>query len=200
MDQPLISPNPYHTAVKGGVDQRTITALAQDPTGISLINKYFENLVFYKVEEKDGFGLYVVRVADQLIASGGSRYIIAFVPLQLSIAIKAKLHELPWQNLQLRNLKQSYRIPAQRWVIPQGLGWLKFHAIDRCSTHTTYRSDQVPFELLLLHDEKKKGNNKLQYYNTVHLPAGLDSYGCVLHYIGKEHPLAVTVNDGYQLL
>lgn len=194
----LVSPNPYHQGMKNGIDQRTIQALVDDPTGITIINKYFENLLFFKVEEKDGFAVYMARIADQLI-SDGSKYVIAFVPLHLAVKVQAHLNELAWQNLQTRTVKQSYRIPAQRWSIPQGVPFLRFNLVSRHDTHTLYKSEQVPFELLMMHNEKKK--TKFQYYPTIHLPAGLVSYGCVLHYIGDKHPLNVAViNDDFQLL
>lgn len=188
-------------------DQRLAQALIEDPTGISLINKYFESLLFYKVEEKDGFAVYVARIADQLLKDG-SKYVLAFVPLHLGIATRARLSELAWQNLQTRTIAHSYRVPPQRWVIPSGVPYLKFTLVSRSATHSTYEGAQVPFEMLLMHDEKKK--SKLQYYPTVYLPAMFDSYGCVLHYVGTEHPLGVVippdtcpnlnVDDNFQLL
>lgn len=195
---PLVSANPYHQGVKNGVDQRTIQALVDDPTGITIVNKYFEGLVFSKVEEKDGFAVYMARIADQLI-SDGSKYVVAFVPLHLAVKVQAKLSELAWQNLQTRTVKQSYRIPPQRWVVPQGVPFLRFTLVSRTSTHTLYKSDQIPFELLMMHNEKKK--TLYQYYPTIHLPAGLDSYGCVLHYVGDKHPLSVAIiNDDFQVI
>lgn len=198
MDRPLISPNPYHNGMKNGVDQRTVQALSDDPTGITIINKYFENLVFFKVEEKDEFAIYMAKIHAQLITDG-SKYVVALVPLHLAVKVQAHLNELAWKNLQTRTLKQSYRIPAQRWIIPQGVPFLKFTMTQRTDTHTSYRSEQVPFELLMIHNEKKK--TRYQYYPTIHLPAGLDSYGCVIHYIGDKHPLSVTVvNDDFQVI
>lgn len=185
-------------AFKSGVDQRTAQALAEDPTGITIINKYFENLEFFKVEEKDGFAVYMARIHDQLITDG-SKYVVAFVPIQLGIKTRAKLSELAWQNLQTRTIRQSYRIPAQIWNIPQGVPFLKFELKERTEGYSKYTSQQAPFELMMIHNEKKK--TKYQYYPTIYLPAGLDSYGCVIHYVGDKHPLSMTVvNDDFQLL
>jgi hypothetical protein len=149
---------------------------------MDLINKYLETLQFTRVEDKQGYAIYGAGTAG-MFGAGNQRYILLFVPSHLAVANHARASDLPWQNLQTRNLKDSYRLKKQSWNPPQSLPNPQFQVIERKNKHSTYVGpSNFPFEVLLLHDPKKK--TKYQYNNHLSLYGVLESFNSVLNYIG----------------
>ena len=150
---------------------------------MDLLNKYLETLQFTRVEDKQGYAIYGAGITG-MFGAGKQRYILLFVPSHLAITDRARASELPWQNLQTRNLQYSYRLKKQSWNPPQTLPNPRFSVMERKDKHSTYLGPpDFPFEVLLLHDPKKK--TKYQYHNNLSLYGILESFNSVFNYIGE---------------
>ena len=158
---------------------------------IDLVNVYFGKLVFSKVEQKENYIIYAAAISSAY-ADGKKQYVLAFVPMHLAILKKAYLSELPWINLQTRMIQSGYKLQAQRWDLEKGLPDPFFRIVERTQTYSKYlpESDGMPFEMLLIHDPKKK--SKFQYYNRMSLLGAFNTFGCVLNYVALESPMTWT--------
>jgi hypothetical protein len=150
---------------------------------MELLSKYLETLQFTRVEDKQGYAIYGAGIAG-MFGAGKQRYILLFVPSHLATTNQARASELPWQNLQTRNLHYSYRLKKQSWNPPQELPNPQFRVMERKDKNSTYLGPpDFPFEVLLLHDPKKK--TKYQYNNNLSLYGVLESFNSVFNYIGE---------------
>lgn len=157
----------------------------QNQNYVDLINYYFNKLVFVKSDQKENYIIYAALISASY-ADGKKQYILAFVPVHLAILNKAYLYELPWINLQTRLLKSYHKLVPQKWDIPSDVSKIFFATVERDVTHSKYRSeDNLPIEILLLNDTKKK--TKFQYWNRMTLLACLTSFQCVLN-IERQFP------------
>jgi hypothetical protein len=161
-----------------------------DIYGISVINEYFNKLIFQKIDQRENYSIYGAQVVSSY-GDGRKQYVLAFVPVHLSILQKAYLRELPWHNLQTRMLKHGYRLVPQKWEVVPNLPNLFFQIQERTENYSRYTSEQnLPLELLLMHDPRKK--TKYQYYNRMSLLGALNTFQCVLNYIGTDSPIIYT--------
>nr|QBK86539.1 MAG: uncharacterized protein LCMAC102_03340 [Marseillevirus LCMAC102] len=156
---------------------------------MEIFNKYFENLVFTRVEEKEGFVIYGAGIAA-MFGAGVQRYILLFIPSRLAFKNQAKISELSWQNLQTRSLTYSYKLKAQPWNIDRDGPDILLNVIDRTKNYSAYKGNDFPFEILLLHDPKKK--TPYQHYSKITLSAAVETFNAVFNYIGKSPPLLYT--------
>lgn len=178
-----------------------------------LINDYFGKLVFVKVEQKESFIIYGACVSSSY-ADGKRQYVLAFVPVHLAIKNQAYLNELAWQNLQTRLISTGNalykKLISQKWDYNNKHN-LFFKLKQRTDTYSQYVSEEgYPYELLLIHDSKKK--TKYQYYDRTNLYASLNTFACVLNYVGNISPLNFTsllegserfgndINDSFELI
>jgi len=166
---------------------------------MDLVNKYLEALQFTRVEDKQGYAIYGAGIAG-MFGAGNQRYILLFVPFHLAVTNRARASDLPWQNLQTRNLQYSYRLKKQPWNPPQSLPNPQFQVTERKNKHSSYVGPPgFPFEVLLLHDPKKK--TKFQYNNHLSLYGVLESFNSVLNYTGAPPvPQNYQSNPSYQPL
>lgn len=146
---------------------------------MDIINKYFANIVFFKVEPKEGFAIYAAAVRSAF-GDGKKNYVLALVPEQVAIISKGYLYELQWQNLQTRLLTHGYNIPIQHWEIPRNLPLPMFALLERRETFSKYVSEEPShsLEMILLHDQKKRST--YQYHNRVNIVAALSTFRCVI--------------------
>jgi len=163
---------------------------------MDILNKYFEKLRFTRVDEKQTptgqrFAVYGAGI-EGLFGDGRARYVLLFVPAHLAIKTQAHIHELPWETLQTRSLHYSYRLKGQPWH-PRNLPDPTLVITRREKTHSTYYGPQnFPFEVLLLHDSRKKTH--LQYYDKMRVSAALETFASVFVYRGQVSPMEYT-ND-----
>jgi hypothetical protein len=156
------------------------------------INEFFETLVFKYIEEKQGYGVYGAGIAS-LIGGDMQKVVLAFVPKHLAVKQQARLASLPWKNVQLRTVPlQSYNLRPQAWVFPHGMSNFSIRVRDRSDRYTTYVPEittemDFPFDVLLIHDPRKKSN--LQYPNTTTFHWAADQFKTVLNYVGPDHPI-----------
>jgi hypothetical protein len=148
---------------------------------MEVINSYFKDLIFTRVDEKQGFIVYGAGLASGL-AGGIIRYVLLFVPKHYATKNQAHISELKWQNIQTRELPYSYRLKRQVWVIPRGSDDILLHIKDRTKTHSEFYAEGLPFEILLLHNPKKK--TLLQYHDKITLTAAIETFNMVCSYTG----------------
>lgn len=168
---------------------------------MEVINKYFESLVFTKLEEKrseegQAFFLYGAKVHGRF-EDGTSRYVFLLVPSHLSIKSKAKIHELPWENLQTRRLKVDYKLITQSWRPERGIEDVLLYVQRREKRYSVYAgSPSFPFEILLIHDPKKK--TVYQFFNKMALSSVLDTFSSSIKYTGQIPSMNFTQqNQGF---
>jgi len=142
------------------------------------LNDYFDSLVFEYVGEKQNYAMYCASIASQL-AGNVQRFVIAFVPKHLGIQSKARLSELSWKNLQMRLCpKYTYNVPTQRWVAPDIDGPM-LNVINRNQKYTTYQAEGFPYEVLMLHSNKKK--SIYQYPNRMNIHWAIDQFSTIFN-------------------
>lgn len=163
---------------------------------MSVFDSYFDNLVFTLVEKKEGFGVYVAQLNSGL-AGGLNQYVILFVPEYLSIKERGRIHSLPWQNLQTREITWNYRLPKQKWRLDSGFPDVQLYVQQRTKEFTKYgvseANDSFPYEIQLLHNPKKK--TIYQYHNKMLLSAAVSTFQCVVSYIGDDMSSPEPVED-----
>jgi len=166
---------------------------------MEIINKYFEGLIFTRIDEKqlatgERFAVYGAGISGML-GGGNQRYVLLFVPAHLAIKSKCRIYELPWQNLQTRCLKYGYKLHQQTWKPNRNLIDPILYVFKREKTHSTYLGPQdFPFEVLLLHDNRKKTN--FQYGNRINLSATFETFSSVFNYKGPVSPMEYTSDPG----
>lgn len=164
---------------------------------MDLLNEYIKTLIFTRVDDKQGYAIYGAGIAG-MFGGGKQRYILLFVPIHLATTNQARASDLPWQNLQTRNLTYSYRLKKQSWNPPQELPNPQFQVTERNNKYSIYHGPEgFPFEVLLLHDPKKK--TKYQYHNHLSLYGVLETFNSVVNYIGEpQTPIGHQNQPTYQ--
>lgn len=149
---------------------------------MDLLNSYFKNLVFTKIEKKENFVIYGAGIACGL-GGGKKRYVLLFVPEYLANKNKARIYELKWQNLQTRELSYSYNLRPQPWSLPRDVEDVVLEVKHRSQKSSTYQAygGNFPFEILLLHDPKKK--TIYQYRNKLTLTAAIEMFNSIFNYV-----------------
>jgi hypothetical protein len=147
---------------------------------MNIINLYFGNILFSKVEQKENFTIYAASLTSSF-GDGKKQYALAFVPTHMAILDKGFLRDFHWQNIQTRYLTNGYKIRSQRWDLPRNLPTPMFNVKDRTKTYTKYMCEDYPMEMVLLHDPKKKSN--FQYHNRMNMMAALMSFRCAINLI-----------------
>jgi len=145
------------------------------------VNPFFKDLIFTKVEPKEGFTIYAAAVSATL-GDGKKQYVLVLVPTHMAIVDQARIHELHWSNVQTRYLQNGYRLPPQRFAVPKGIPLLMFHIQRRDTPRSTYiAEDNVPLEMDLLHDPKKKSIH--QYYDKMNIVGAIMTFRCSISVI-----------------
>lgn len=154
---------------------------------MDIINLYFGKIVFSKIDLREEHAIYVAALSSSY-QDGRKQYAMAFVPNHLAVLTRAYLSDLSWVNLQTRTMTNGYKMPPQRWEIPKGLPTPMFSLVERTENKSKYISDELPLEMVLIHDPKKK--SKYQYHNHMNLLAALVTFKCVisLRDIPASHP------------
>ena len=122
---------------------------------MEILNAYFGDLLFVKVEKKENFTVYAAAISSSY-GDGKKQYALAFIPSHMAILDKGYLRDLHWQNLQTRTLTNGYKLPIQKWNIPRGIPTPMFDVIERNEAKSKYKCESEPLEMILLHDPKKE--------------------------------------------
>lgn len=148
------------------------------------INAYFKDLIFTKVvDNKEGYAIYGAGISSG-IGGGKMRYVLLFVPVEESYRKRGKIEELRWKNLQTRALGDSYKLKPQRWNIPRDVPDFLLSVQTRSKNYSTYTNPEIPFEILLLHNPRKK--TEYQYRNKLMLSAAIDMFETIINYKQPE--------------
>lgn len=152
----------------------------------SIVNAYFPDLIFQKVEIKDQVTIYAACISGDL-GGGGKNYALALVPNHLALVGKSRLVDLLWICFQTRNLK-GYKLPLQKWTLPSsGVQNIMFHLTSRGVGSSDYMAENgLPFEMTLLHNPKNK--SKYQYHERMNLVASLATFQCSIMFLRPEEP------------
>ncbi len=174
---------------------------------MDIVNKYFDKLVFTRIDEKETMGqrftVYGAGINCRF-EDGNARYVLVFVPAHLAIKTKANIRELPWENLQTRHLHYSYRLRKQSWNPSRDLQDVDLQVTKREKTYSTYTGPPgFPFEVLMLHDPRKK--TVYQFHNKLRVSAALESFSTVFNYKGEASPMEYTTDpqdfdDSFELI
>lgn len=151
---------------------------------MEIINQYFKNLLFTKVvENKEGYAIYGAGISSG-IGGGKMRYVLLFVPVSEAKLHQGKITELRWKNLQTRTLEDSYKLKTQRWIMPSNIPDYLIFIKNRNAKCSTYTIPDIPFEILLLHNPRKK--TEYQYRNKMTLSAAIDMFETIINYKEPE--------------
>ena len=162
---------------------------------MEILNKYFDQLLFTRVDEKQTptgqcFVVYGAGIKG-MFGDGNGRYVLLFVPAHLAVQSQARIYELPWENLQTRNLHYSYRLKKQKWDPPRNLPDVELRVAGRTESHSVYRGPNwFQFEILLLHNPRKK--TRYQYYKKMRVSSALETFSSVFNNTGEVSPMAFT--------
>lgn len=140
-----------------------------------IVNSFFQNLVFTRVERRDNYAIYAVKLTG-LLGNGFHQYILLFVHLHNAIEQETTIDNLLYVNLQVRSLQKNYKIREQRWSYNKKLDTIFFNMVDRNEERSLYIFQDI--ELLLKHNPKRK--TQFQYPNRVTLTEAFESYNCIL--------------------
>lgn len=151
---------------------------------MEIINEYFKELVFTKVvEDKEGYAIYGAGIHSN-IGVDTMRYVLAFVPVVYAKKRQSLLKNLMWKNLQTRTLKNSYKLKQQNWKMPRDVPDFLLSVVERKKECSIYRCNELPFEILLLHNPKKK--TEYQYRNKLMLSAAIDIFETLINHSVPE--------------
>lgn len=169
---------------------------------MEVLNEYFSGLKFKLTEKKQEYGVYVASIRTRLMGDL-MRYVIAFVPQHLVLLDKAELHELLWQNLQVRTLKSgTYKnIPSQEWVAPlrnKNIPNLDLRLKKRHEHYSEYSATDFPFEILMIHSPKK--NTIMQYPNMMNLHYAIDQFSGVFNLKKEEKKNTIIQEINFELI
>jgi len=151
---------------------------------MDVVNKYFASLLFTQIDQKQSGGsVYTVYGAgiSGAYGDGSQRYVLLFVPQHLALQRQARIQDLQWINIQTRTIKGGYRLKQQRFVPPNSRDDPNLTVVERTERYTMYRDGN--FEMLLLHDPKKK--TRYQFYGNMSLFSGFDTFNCVVNYVAS---------------
>jgi len=161
----------------------------------NIIEEAFKDLIFTKMEIKNRYAIYGAGISSGL-AGGIHRYVLVFVPEHLSQKPKAKIWELSWENVQTRQLSYSWKLRPQSWNLSKNYQDVMLSIVKRTAESSTYASENIPFEIVLLHDPKKK--TQMQYHNKLFLSAALNTFQCVVNY-KEEIKISPTTKNWFTL-
>jgi hypothetical protein len=146
-------------------------------TFVDIINGYFSDLLFQKVEIKDSYSLYVAKILSGYKSPKGN-YIVLFVPNHVATMENARMDELMWTSIMIRCIDKGWPLHDQKLTYPESTS-LTFNEIERKNTHVKYACETFPeVELLLQNDPKKR--SVYQFPSRVYWPKIVLGWNVVL--------------------
>lgn len=180
---------------------------------MEILNYYFENLVFTKVDKKEGFFIYGANIHTNY-GGGIQRYILLFVPDYIPSPYVSKIKDLKWVNLQTRELSvnnykpsqrgkisqinfEGYGLKKQMWKIPENIPDFLLIIKNRSQTHSEFEMEkqnycdpqdknciQSEFPFEILLLHNSKRKTIYQYNNHMMLSAAIESFKSIFNYKG----------------
>lgn len=162
----------------------------------SYIESCLEGLVFTRIDTKDSFGVYAVKMGRSS-ENGYGNYILAFVPIHLALLDRAPISRLEWRNIQSRSIKNGYKLTPQNFSRKQPPVVL-VENIERTTGYSRYSNKEFSnIEILLLHNPVK--NTVYQYHNKLAIMGCIETFNCVLNTvtraIASKHTETMGISD-----
>jgi hypothetical protein len=138
-----------------------------------------------KIRDDQDYSMYCIQLPCFLLNE--KRYLVALCPLDaFPTRIRRPLHDLRWVSLQARSLQDEHMasLPTHAYQIKREDAYavpLKVH--HRSSKITTYRNEDYPLEVSLLH----KNSNEYEYPNEGSLVSALETYQTVLQWLDAKN-------------
>ena len=118
--------------------------------------KYFENPIMTKMKNQENkFSMYVSKA--YCLLSKECRYIIVFTQIDnFPIGFEQPLQNIYWISLQTRTLADQYDIKSHGYTpMEKGPLLAKIHRVNITQQASTYKCDEFPLIITLLHTPKK---------------------------------------------
>lgn len=147
---------------------------------MDFFNELFGTLIFTKVKIVGTSAVYAARI--QSFIGVGERYVFLTTELFRNLPDQVHIYQVPWTSLQTRTITDHYALKEQalspKTFDPRYSDFkLAINVLYREQTQTIYTC-RYPFEIMLLHDPKKKST--YQYSNAMDLRHALGTFQCVV--------------------
>jgi len=143
--------------------------------------EYFNNPEMAKIKNENGLSMYLTKT--YCLTSTTCRYIIVFVPQNNSpLGSSEYLKDLKWVSLQTRTLEEKFSSIKYHGYIPEEKGPLlaKIHRMDITKEVSTYKCDDYPIIVTLLHDTKKNSDT---YQNSGNIVIALETWNTIVTWV-----------------
>jgi hypothetical protein len=142
-----------------------------------LFTKYFNNPTLRKIRNQGNFSLYAVKIYGLLDKE--SRYLIAITNIDSnSIGTAEELRTINWVSLQTRTLSEKMNTEVHGYIaVAEGPLTAPIFRTDISKQASTYKCNDLPLIVTLLHTEKKD-SNVYQPKGTV--IAGIETYETII--------------------
>jgi hypothetical protein len=146
-----------------------------------MFTEYFNNPKMTKIKNTDNLSMYLTKT--YCLTSTTCRYIIVFVPQNNSpLGSSEYLKDLKWVSLQTRTLEEKFPSIKYHGYIPEEKGPLlsKIHRTDITKEVSTYKCDDYPIIVTLLHDTKKNSDT---YQNSGNIVIALETWNTIVTWV-----------------
>lgn len=156
-----------------------------DPTRrqfYSLLVDYFDNPVFEKLKNEDGYSIYICKIYSLLLNE--NRYLIAITePDNYPIKKKIPLSDLKWISFQTRILSDNKDVIQHSYTIKKKYQSLHIQKSLQDNSMSIYQmtNNEFPIEITLLHTK----NNEYEYPTNGNLVSCLETYQTIIVFSDK---------------
>jgi len=140
--------------------------------------EYFNNPILTKIKHENNFSMYATKT--YCLTSTTCRYIIAFVPADtLQLGSTNNLSDLKWVSLQTRTLSEKFSNIGTHGYSAEEKGPLmsKIHRVNITKEASTYKCNDYPLTITLLHDTKKNSDS---YQNSGNIIIALETWNTII--------------------
>lgn len=138
---------------------------------------YFNHPTMVKIKNISELGVYMTKT--YCLLTNECRYIIAFVNHDYNpVGMKMDLKKLSWVSLQTRTLTDKHDLPSHDYR-PRAIGPLnkKIVRINKTKEASTYKCDEIPITITLLHTKHDTDAEYQQYGNII---SALETYQTII--------------------
>jgi len=142
-----------------------------------LFTKYFNNPTMRKIRNQGNHSLYAVKIYGLL--NKESRYLIVITNIDSnSIGTAEELRTINWVSLQTRTLSEKMNTEVHAYVaMAEGPLTASIFRTDILKEASTYKCNDLPLIITLLHTEKKDSN---VYQAKGTIIAGIETYETII--------------------
>lgn len=143
-----------------------------------MFTEYFNNPALTKIKNENNLSMYITKT--YCLTSTTCRYIIVFVPIDnIQLGSINSLSELKWVSLQTRTLSEKFLNVGTHGYSAEEKGPLlsKIHRLNITKEASTYKCDDHPLIITLLHDTKKNSDS---YQNSGNIIIALETWNTIV--------------------